>query len=90
MAGTNQEVAAMGNGNSPHLAMVTIQSLDLLEFITIPISDCAILAAAEEMVAVAVVVVRYEGDLKDTVLVPEESFVAVTEIKTPYSDVLVG
>ena len=67
MASTNQEVATVGNGNSPHLTVVTIQSLDLLEFITIPISDCTVLAAAEEMVPVAVIVVRYEGDLKNAV-----------------------
>ncbi len=49
-----------------------------------------VFAGAEEMVAVSVRVVWDEGDLHYAVVVCEEGFVAVAEIETPESDVLVG
>ncbi|KAI6772238.1 hypothetical protein HG530_003196 [Fusarium avenaceum] len=90
VAGTNQEVAAVGDSDGPYFAMVAVQSLDLLELVAIPVPDRAVLATTKKVMAVAIVVVRYKCDLKNTVLVSKKGLVAVTKVETPYPDVLVG
>ena len=70
--------------------MVSIQSLDLLKLVSIPVLDHLVLTGTEEVVAVAVLVVWNESDLENGVLVSEKCFVAITEIQTPKADILIG
>ena len=70
--------------------MMALEFLNLLEFVSIPAFDCFILAGTKEYMAFVVVNrVWDKGDLHDAVLVAEECFVAVTEVETPNSDVLI-
>src|SRR5690606_27134703 len=90
VARADEEFAAVAHRQRPHLAVVTVQPLDLLELVAVPVLDRPVLAATEEVVAVAVRVVRDEADLQNAVLVPEQRLVTVTKVEAPYPDVLVG
>src|SRR5690606_589090 len=54
---TDEEVTAAADGDGPHLTVVSVESLDLLKFVAVPVPYGAVLAAAEEVMTVAVGVV---------------------------------
>jgi hypothetical protein len=80
VAGTDEEVSGMAYGDCPNFSVVTVQSLNLLKLVRIPVSNRSVLAAAEEVMTVAVRVVGNKSDLQNTVLVAKQGFVAISKI----------
>ena len=70
--------------------MVAFELLDLFKFVTVPVLYDVVFACTKEVVAVAVLVVRDECHLHDTVLVCEEGLMAIAEVQTPEPYILVG
>ena len=63
--------------------VVTNEALDLLELVTVPVLDDAVLTGTEEVVSVAFFVVWDEDNTHDTVLMGKEGLVTVTKVQTP-------
>ncbi len=61
------KVPLWAHGKGPNFAVMAVDALYLLELVAVPVFYCAVFAAAEEMVAVAVAVVWDKCDLENAV-----------------------